>query len=130
MSRKKTFFLAPSRFFLSADAGSAFQSAVEAKSIAPFSQPGPIIPRLGPEEIQFHSQSVELGINKEWPIPGRLLLSLSHLLSHVSVSVMPLSTLSIHDRHNNRICRILLNLTGLPFSGMIIISETRVPCVT
>lgn len=77
------------RPFLSADGGSAFQSVVEAKSIAPFSNPGPIIPHLSPEEIQFCSQSVEVGINKEWPIPGGLLLPQFHLLSHVSVSVMP-----------------------------------------
>lgn len=83
---------APHRL-LAADAGSAFQSAVEAKSIAPFSQPRPIIPHLGPEEIQFRTQSVEVGINKERPIPGGLLLPQFHLLSHISVSVVPLCTL-------------------------------------
>lgn len=91
--RRERRSLPASRPFLSADGGSAFQSAVEAKSIAPFSQPRPIIPHLGAEEIQFCSQSVEVGINKEWPIPGGLLLPQFHLLSHVSVSVMPLSTL-------------------------------------
>lgn len=91
--RRERCSLPAPRPFLSADAGSAFQSVVEAKSIAQFSQPRPIIPHLGPEEIQFRSQSVEVGINKEWPIPGGLLLPQFHLLSHVSVSVMPLSTL-------------------------------------
>lgn len=80
--------------FFSAD-GSTFHSAVETESIAAFSQPGPIIPCLGPVEIQFHNQSVELGINKEWPIPSGLLLSPSYLLSFTRTSSSSSSFLSL-----------------------------------
>lgn len=102
--RRERRSLPASRPFLSADGGSAFQSAVEAKSIAPFSNLRPIIPHLGPEEIQFCSQSVEVGINKEWPIPGGLLLC-SPIFCHTSLSNA--SFHSLHSRHNNRICWIL-----------------------
>lgn len=101
--RRERRSLPASRPFLSADGGSAFQSAVEAKSIAPFSKPRPIIPHLGPEEIQFCSQSVEVGINKEWPILGGLLAP----AVPSSVTCLCLSNASfhsLHGRHNNRIC--------------------------
>lgn len=101
--RQESRSLPASRPILSADGDSASRAAVEAKSIAPLSKPRPIIPHLSPEEIQFCSQSVEVGINKEWPIPGgtsapAVLSSVTHLcLSNAAFQ-------SRNRRHNNRIC--------------------------
>lgn len=65
---------------------------------------------LGTVEIQFSNQSVELGISQKWPIPCGRLLSPSYRLSfaYMSLSHQCLPP-SLHDRNNNRICRVFFS---------------------